>query len=186
MKDATITAFWANRVREAIVALANRRDPEIKFGGITRSQPCPFGELVDMDTGGFTRGIRGGILHVGDKNYNVPPRGINLEVNGDWLIFLEIVCESNRDDDESVFLPGILTSSVVNPADFWENSSWSAGPPPTQYPDNTHPDIADGIGTIIVPVGKLTVSAGVARLEPARCGNLIIGQCAGTLSYDTA
>jgi hypothetical protein len=27
MKDATITAFWANRVREAIVALANRRDP---------------------------------------------------------------------------------------------------------------------------------------------------------------
>jgi len=115
---------------------------------------CPFGKLASMSTGGFTTGIRGGLVYVGDKNFNVPQRGINLASSGTWLIYLEIDCESNRDDDGEIFLPGIKTSAETDPSTFWQSASWSAGPPETQYPDNTNPEVSDGLGTIIIQLAS--------------------------------
>lgn len=147
------------------------------------SVPCPFGELVPMTTGGFTIGIKGGVVYAGDKNFNVPERGINLASSGAWLIYLEIDVEANRDDDGEIILPGIKTSAETDPSSFWQHDAWSAGPPPTQYPDNTNPEVTDGLGTIIIPLGKLTVADGAATFERVDCGNVTIGQCAGILSH---
>jgi len=145
---------------------------------------CAFGEVIDVDTGGFTKAIRGGLAHVGDKNFNVPHRGINLGSPGVWLIELKIGCESNRDDDGEVILPGIATSAETDPSTFWNDVAWSAGPPETQYSDNTNPDVSDGIGEIVIPIGKLTVDEeGGFVFEPAACGNITVEQCGGVLSY---
>jgi hypothetical protein len=137
-----------------------------------------------MTTGGFTEGIRGGIVYCGDKNFNVEPKGIDLETDGVWLVSLQLACESNRSDDNEIFLPGIATSSETDPATFWDLKAWSAGPPATQYDDNTNPEVIDGIGTVVIPLGKLTVADGAATFENTDCGHIRVGQCAGILSHE--
>jgi len=144
---------------------------------------CPFGEITSMSTGGFTLGIRGGVVYCGDKNFDVPAQGVNLAASGVWLVYLEIDCESNRDDDGEIFLPGIKTSAETTPSTFWDKKTWTTG---TSYDDNTNPDVADGLGTIIIPIGKLTVADGSASFEPVACGNVTIDQCAGILSHTRA
>ncbi len=149
--------------------------------GITKKTICPFGEIITVkDDPIFTKAIRGGIAYAGDKNFNVPYRGIDLSTNGEWLIWLRIEVEVNRDDDEEIILPGIATSSETSPSSFWEDGAWSEG---TQYPDNENPAVADGLGEIVIPIGKLTVEGGIARLEAVACGNIRVDQCAGILSH---
>ena len=146
----------------------------------TSSPLCPFGEIIPYDGEATDTAIRGGVVYCGDKNFDVPPQGLNLEVDGVWLVYLEIDCESNRDDDGEIFLPGIKTSAETTPSTFWDKKTWTEG---TSYDDNTNPDVADGIGTIIIPIGKLTIADGAARLDPVACGNVTINQCAGILSH---
>ena len=184
LRAITVTGISGGRVQQT----PNGTTLLIKAGtagglaGATASV-CNFGEIIDVDSGGFTKAIRGGVAYVGDKNFNVPWRGINLASAGVWLIELQIDNESNRDDDGEIILPGILTSAETDPATFWEAVSWSAGPPETQYSDNTNPAASDGLGEIVIPIGKLTVADGVASFEPVACGNITTDQCGGVLSH---
>lgn len=149
--------------------------------GAASASICPFGELIPIDDEtAFTKGIRGGVVYCGDKNFDVPYQGINLAVPGTWLVQLEIECESNRDDDGEIILPGIKTSAITDASTFWDNKPWTEG---TSYDDNTNPVVEDGLGTIIIPIGKLTVADGAAKFEPVACGNITIAQCAGILSH---
>lgn len=143
---------------------------------------CPFGEIISVELEGFTQGIRGGIVYCGDKNFNVDPKGLNLSAEGVWLVFLRINCESNRDDAEEIFLPGIKTSTD-DATTFFDKVAWTDG---TDYPDNTNPDVSDGLGTVIIPLGKLTIGNGSADFEKVGCGNVTINQCAGILSFSRA
>lgn len=149
---------------------------------------CPFGEIITYTEGEGEEavsktGIRGGVVYCGNKNFNTPHKELDLETPGTWLIYLKIDCESNRDDDNEIILPGIKTSSETDPSTFWEAATWSAGPPETQYPDNDEPTVADGLGTIHVPIGRLTIADGAATLVKVDCGNVTIGQCGGVLSH---
>lgn len=126
--------------------------------------------------------IRGGVVFCGDKNFNVPGHEINLAVSGDYLVYLEFDCEANRDDDGELILSGILTSAETTPASFWQTDAYSPSPP-TQYPDNTNPTVSTGIGTIIIPLGRLIITGGAATFSPVACGNVTVNQCAGVLSH---
>jgi hypothetical protein len=151
-----------------------------KASGGTSVSSCPFGEIVDIpDTDPVEKGIRGGIVYCGDQNWNFDPQEVNLTVNGKWLVYLEIDVEVNRDDDEEIILPGIKTGT--KPTGDWDTLTWSSG---VDYPDNTNPDVTTGEGTIIVPLGKLTVQDGVATFDRAGCGNITITQCGGVLSHE--
>lgn len=134
---------------------------------------CPFGELVDLPDDG--KAIRGGLVLCGDKNFEVPDNDLNLEAEVDGVVYLELACESNMDDDGEIFLPGIHTSSETDPESFWTFGA--------SYPDNTSPVLVTGLGTIRIPLGSLVIADGVATFTPTGCGNVTIGQCAGTLSY---
>ena len=154
-------------------------------GGGSSPSVCAFGEIIDIDTGGFTKAIRGGLAHVGDKNFDIPHYGFSTATPFVHLIELKIGCEANMDDDSEIILPRIKTSSETDTSSFWNFIGWSAGPPSTQYTDNTNPTVTTaGIGEIVIPVGKLTVDAdGFIQFEPTACGNITADQCAGTLSY---
>lgn len=140
--------------------------------------PCPFGEMIDIPDDG--KAINGGIVFCGDKNFFVPYYTIDLGTDGDFILYLELACEANRDDDEEIFLPGIKTSSETTPSTFWTLSTDAS------YSDNILPDVSDGIGNMIVPIGSLTVAEGVATFGPTGCGNVFIGQCGGTLTHSRA
>jgi hypothetical protein len=84
----------------------------------------------------------------------------------------------NRDDDGELLLPGVKTGT--KPTGDWTQTAWTTG---TDYPDNTEPVASTGNGTVILPIGKLTIADGAAMLEAAGCGNFTITHCAGTLGY---
>ena len=141
---------------------------------------CPFGEIITIpDTDPPLRGIRGGMIFCGVLNWNMDPQELNLQASGVWLVYIEISVEVNRDDDNVIILPGIKTGT--RPTGDWGKTVWTEG---TDYPDNTAPVAATGLGKIVVPLGKLTITAGgVPSFESVGCGNIRIGQCAGTLSH---
>lgn len=142
---------------------------------------CPFGEITTWQAGGTTKtGIRGGVVYCGDKNLTFDPFEVSLETDTALLIFLNIECTSNMDDDGELILPGIETTSDTPAAD-WDSSAWSTG---TQYPDNNNPTVSSaGVGAIIIPLGKLTVKDGVATFDPVACGNVTVSQCGGILTH---
>lgn len=152
---------------------------------------CPFGEIMRHTVGEGEEaetktGIRGGLVYCGNKNFATPAKELDLETSGTWLIYLEVECEANRDDDGEIILPGIKTSAATDPSTFWKSTSWSAGSgetAETQYPDNDEPEVSDGLGKIIVPIGKLTIADGAATLLRVACGNVTISQCGGILSH---
>lgn len=175
-----------NWLYQAIKNLPRKRAGDGGSGG--GSVTCYFGDLEtwtegEGDAAVDKTGIRGGIVYCGDKNFSVPRKELVLTSDGVWIIYLEIDCESNRDDDNEIILPKIKTSSETDPASFWQNDAWSIGPPETQYPDNTNPSVSDGIGTIIIPLGKLTIADGAASFVKVGCGNITVEQCGGTLSH---
>lgn len=138
---------------------------------------CAFGVILTLPDD--AKAIAGGMVYCGDKNFLVPPYDIDLETDTEEKLYLELDCESNRDDDNEIFLPGIYTSSETTPSSFWQTTAGS-------YPDNTSPVLATGIGTIIIPLGTLTVADGIASFDPTGCGNVTVGQCGGTLSHTRA
>jgi len=146
------------------------------------STNCPFGEIISIpDSDPPAQGIRGGLVHCGDQNWNFDPQELNLEADGVWLVYLSVSLEVNRDDDGEILMPGVKTGT--KPTGDWSKTAWTSG---TDYPDNTEPVASTGNGTIILPIGKLTIADGSATFEPTACGNFTIGHCAGTLSYSRA
>jgi hypothetical protein len=154
---------------------------ETGVGSGTGANGCPFGEIITV---GEDKAIRGGTLQVGDKNFDVPAKVFSTGSSGSWLVFLRVPVTANIDDAGEILLPGVETSTATDPAGFWELDAWSAGPPATQYEDNTRPVLSTGVGEIIIPIGKLTVAAGVGTLSAARCGNITVNHCGGTLTAD--
>ena len=140
-------------------------------GGAT-GVPCYFGEVIDIEGG---KAIRGGSVKCGDKNFHMDDEELPSG-DGAWLVSIKLDCESLRDDDNEVFLPGIKTSSDTPVFDF---KAWSEG---TDYDDNSDPSLASGIGSIVVPLGKLTKDDDVPKFGGA-CGKITITQCDGILDH---
>ena len=175
-----VSAAWANSIREAIYRLASRKYVSRKGGaGGGVSSACHFGEIITVpDSDPEEKAIRGGIIHCGDQNWNIDYQGLNLAAAGAWLVSLSVDCEVNRDDDGELLLPGVKTGT--KPTGDWTKTAWTTG---TDYPDNTEPVASTGNGTVILPIGKLTIADGAATLEAAGCGNFTITHCAGTIGY---
>ncbi len=142
------------------------------FGGIVRFTET-VGEVVEPRAA-----IKGGIIHCGDQNWNMDDQLINLASDGVVLVYIEVEVEVNRDDDEAFLLPGVKTGT--RPIGNWDLLTWDED---TDYPVNTSPIVTTGLGTIILPIGKLTVEDGEATMEPVGCGHFTITHCAGTLGY---
>jgi hypothetical protein len=83
----------------------------------------------------------------------------------------------NTDDDDELMLPGVATATGTPT---WQTLAYTGS---ENYPDTTNPATPAGTGTIIVPIGTLTVADGAASFAPVNCGNIAVGQCGGTLSY---
>jgi hypothetical protein len=108
---------------------------------------CPFGRIVHWvegvgDLAESKTGILGGLIQCGDQNWNMEDDELNLDIDGVWLISLEIDCEVNRDDDGELLLPGVKTGTKPTT---WTHTAWSEG---TDYPDNVAPAASDGLGII--------------------------------------
>lgn len=183
-----LRASWANDV----VRDLRRNKASIKkrtlIIGKNAVSGCPFGKIVTYTegegAGAETKtGILGGTIAAGDKNFNVANKELNLESDGVTLIYLEISVTANRDDDNEILLPGLETSTETDPSSFWKSVSWTESPV-TQYPNNTRPVVSSGVGKIIVPIGKLTIDGGTAKLDAVGCGAITLDHCGGTLSYE--
>ena len=148
-------------------------------GGGESGAPCPFGEIITWRDGETAKtGIRGGIVHCGDQNWNMDNHEVNLATSGDWLVYLSVDCTVNLDDDGEILLPGVETGT--------KPSSWGTSAGGGDYPDNSNPTPPGGSGTVILPIGRLIVADGRATLTPAGCGNFTVTHCAGTLGYSRA
>jgi hypothetical protein len=157
-------------------------------GGGSAVADCPFGEIIPIpDSDPPAEGIRGGLIHCGDQNWNMDPDEIDLTVAGTWLVSIEVSCEVNRDDDGEILLPAVKTGT--RPTGAWTRTVWVEG---EDYPENQNPEALDGLGVVILPIGKLKVTVpdgsppgtvGVATLEPSGCGHFVVTHCAGTLGY---
>ena len=139
---------------------------------------CPFGEIITVDDGTYTRAISGGVFLCGDKNFNVPYRGIVLATSGSWLVQLTLTgIDPATDDDDQVFLSGIITASGT-PA--WGTVAYTGS---ESYTSNTNPASPSGTGTIVIPIDILVVASGAATLTPGGCGTIEATQCGGILTH---
>lgn len=173
-----MSASWANDVVHSLRNLrgGRKKNRTIKLGG-SSSLPCPFGQLTSIvhEDGTSTKGIKGGYISCGDKNFNVADYDLGSEIaNGSKIIYISVPFEANRDDDGEIFLPGVKTSSKESIlAGDWTIDS--------EYPDNTELSVETGTATIILPIGSFTVTEGkVKNFVPSGCGSFRIDQCAGT------
>ena len=146
--------------------------------------PCPFGSVVSITTEtGSGKAISGGLLVCGNKNFEVPYLVIDTapETTSTSLVYISIPCEANRDDDGEIILPGVKTSSSSAAA--MQLKPWTEG---TNYDDTSNPDAATGIGTIVIGLGKLTITAGKPSFAPTACGKITVIQCGGVLDHSRA
>ena len=138
------------------------------------SLPRPFAEIITIDDNGTpARAIRGGLISAGDKNWNVPHQTIDLATGGEWYVSIPVDIVANRDDAAEILLPSLDTST--EPPTSWTLTA-ASGP---GYPDHTPPSIPGGAGTIICPVGILTVEDERASLEPTGVGGFYLDHIAG-------
>ncbi|MEO5915558.1 MAG: hypothetical protein ABIS50_15095 [Luteolibacter sp.] len=155
-----------------------------KPGGTVTTSTCPFGEIttysVGSDSDATTKtGIRGGWIKAGKKNWRLTNREINLEADGVFPVWIEIIVTANTDADNIATLSGLKTSERPT----WEHGADSDA----DYGDSTIPDqfptTAPGHGVLIVPIGMLTVKDGKATLAAIACGHIIATHCPGTLDH---
>ena len=171
---------WAKDVNSALQQLRDRvfTVPGSRGGGGGSSSICPFGELIDVDSGGFTKAIRGGAMLCGDKNFNVAWYGIDLTTPVSQLIEITLTgVDPASDDDDEIFLSGAVTASGTPT---WGTVTYTGS---ENYTANTNPTTPAGTGTIVIPIGILVVAGGAATFTPVGCGTITVGQCAGILSH---
>ena len=160
------------------VTIALTESPKKTIQSTTSQTECTLGAIIDVDDATFTKAISGGVVYCGDKNFNVAWKGIDLTATSTTLVYLTLSgIDPATDDDEEIFLPGVITSSST-PA--WGSTSYSGT---ESYPVNTNPTSPTGTGTIIIPIGILTIADGAASLDPVACGNVTVAHCAGILSH---
>lgn len=167
-----ITAGWANSVVGSIKRRKFGSGRKLQFAGGGSNDICPFGEIfTDTNVTPSVQKIRGGVVFCGDKNFNMEGHPVNVANTRTVFLYIELPVSVNKDDDNQLLLPGIKTSSG-NPV-FKEN--------PTNYPNNTNPSLPSGDGTIIIPLGKLTVKDGSATFVQTGCGSIRADHCGGNL-----
>ncbi len=121
--------------------------------------------------------IKGGLIRVSDtKSFEVEPYAVSVAVDDEWLLYMQVDVQVNRDDDGDYFLPGLVTSSNTS-IDIEETTTI------TSYPAGTAPVIATGLGTITLEVGRLVVASGIPTFSPTGCGSFVLTHCAGSVSY---
>jgi hypothetical protein len=175
---------WIGRfsrdVRKSIAALRDRKvsitGQNIRFSGGTAA--CSFGSIITVDDGTYTKAISGGAFLCGDKNFNVPYRGINLGASGSWLVQITLTgIDPSTDDDNQVFLSGVITASGT-PS--WGTVAYTGS---ENYTPNTNPATPTSTGTIVIPIGLLVVASGAATLTSVGCGTIEATQCGGILTH---
>jgi len=178
-----ISAEWANRMRDCVMALARVIPQQTrKPAEWTQIRSCSFGEIVINDDATNNRAILGGSIACGDQNFNVAnypfPTNSDGSEDGEWLIEISIGgITFNTDDDDSLVLPGIETATGTPT---WNKIAYTGS---QNYTSNTNPTTPTGTGTVILPVGVLTVNQANATLANTGCGAFYVDQCAGVLSY---
>jgi len=140
--------------------------------------PCMFGEtfIIEGETT-FVQFITGGAIICGTNTWQMDDYEVDTATDGRWLVSFEVDAVVNRDDDESVLLPGV--ESGTKPLD-WTLTAYTGT---EDYPAGTAPVIPTGVGAITLPVGLLTITDGFIELTPTGCGPFRIEHCGGTLSY---
>lgn len=192
---AVLTAEWVNAVQNRIRALERGENLVLEDGmsrawchrgvsiGVRKTKSrvrrpgiCPFGEIISWMEGEVAiTGIRGGVIYCGDKNFNVADWPVNLGEDGSWLVEISLTgIKCATDDDVELILPGVTTATG--------SPTWARKSGGGDYTDNTNPAAPGDSGTVIVPIGVLTVEGGNATLAPVSCGNVKVNQCAGILS----
>jgi len=174
---------FASQVRNAIKVLRDR--PVIvqdAIRPIPARDSCAFGEIVTNDSETNPRAVLGGAITCGDKNFNVAnyPFPVNSDgsADGEWLIEISINgITFNTDDDDSLILPGIETATGTPT---WNKIAYTGS---ENYTSNTNPTTPTGTGTVVLPIGVLTINQGDARLANTGCGAFYVDQCAGVFSY---
>lgn len=168
-----LRAQWANDVVRDLRRLKGGKGVKLNFLGGGDDAGCPFGTFALSGTKYY---IQGGVVYCGDKNINVTNNDliITSTTPRTKLVYFEIPLTVNMDDDSKILLPGVDTTS------------WTAALEEvdvgTGYPANTQPTLPSGNGTMIVPLGTLTVpSSGSWTFLPVSCGNITIDHCAGVL-----
>lgn len=138
-----------------------------------------FCKLVSIshDPSPSTKGIAGGLITCGDKNFNAPDFDLDGLATGTHLVYIELPCEVNRDDDNEILLPQVKTSSKTSlTSTDWKTTTAAS------YPDTTNPDVSDGLGTAIIPIGKIVKSStGTYTFSPVACGARYVNHCAGSI-----
>lgn len=157
------TAYTERRQNDATVAV-----PEVS---------CSFGRAFKNTESGDWY-LQGGNLICGDKNFFVEDKLVNASNDGEYLVFLRLnKIKANTDDDEEVILPGVSTTSGTPE---WGSTPYSEG---VNYPDNTNFTEPTSEGTLIVPLGVMTIEDNVVSFGSGVCGNVTVGQCAGVLLF---
>lgn len=148
----------------------------------TNSSLCSFGGIVNNDDPTNNRAILGGAITCGDQNFNVAnypfPVDAGGSADGEWLVEISINgITFNTDDDDSLILSGIETATGTPT---WNKIAYTGS---ENYTSNTNPTTPTGTGTVVLPVGLLTVSGVSTTFDNTGCGAFLVGQCAGVLSY---
>ena len=178
-----ISAEWANRMRDCVMALARVIPQQTrKPHEWNQIEQCSFGEIVLNNDPTNNRAILGGAITCGDQNFNVAnyPFPVNADgsADGQWLIEISISdITFNTDDDDSLILPGIETTTGTPT---WNKIAYTGS---ENYTSNTNPTTPTGTGTVVLPIGLLTVREDKANFANTGCGSFIIDQCAGVFSY---
>ena len=169
---------WCREVNTALQQLRDRTFT-VNATKSTTSSPgssiCQFGTITES---GEDTVILGGLMICGDQNFNVADKVLALGTDGAWLVEISLASiEPAVDDDEEIFLPGVITSTGT-PA--WALNAFTGT---EDYTSNTDPADATSTGTIIIPIGILRIVSGVATLAPTGCGTIRVTQCAGILDH---
>lgn len=191
------TEAWEAIRRQRVIAGPGIHLSESPSGTVISAKPaaspsvpreiCPFGEIITVPAVGETpasKAIRGGLIQIGTENWNMDAEPIDLTTAGVWLVSIPVDCIVIRDDDEEVLLPGI--ESATRPTEAWTLTAWAPG---TDYPSSSPPSVPDGAGTVVLPIGKLTVTvpdgaaSGTASLEPTGCGGFHVSHCSGNFEH---
>lgn len=145
---------------------------------INEPGPCMFGEtfVVEEETT-IRQYITGGVIICGTNTWQMDDYEVDTMEDGRFLVSFTVDAVVNRDDDDSVLLPGV--ESGTKP-DEWTLTEYTGT---EDYPSGTNPVIPTGEGTVILPVGVLSITAGYIALTPTGCGLFRIEHCGGTLAY---
>lgn len=179
IRASRVTSVVGGQVRETPNGTVLTFKPGSSMGGGSSSSTCSFGEIYTNEEDPPVTAIRGGAFICGDQNFAVADQPLTLGTAGKWLVEISLTgVTAATDDDGELFLPGVTTATGT-PA--WANNSYSGS---ESYTATTNPSGPSApTGTIIIPIGVLTIADEVATLSPTGCGTIRIDQCAGILSH---